>query len=65
MRVQRSLLVSATILLLATFCLSTRSEALLQPKVGVCHIPPDDPDNFHTIDVSANALTAHLDHGTC
>jgi hypothetical protein len=32
-------------------------------KVQVCHIPPGNPDNFHTISVSQNALQAHLDHG--
>ena len=31
--------------------------------VQVCHIPPDDPANFHTITVSENALPAHLAHG--
>lgn len=32
-------------------------------KVQVCHIPPGDPANFHTITISENALTAHLGHG--
>ena len=32
-------------------------------RVDVCHIPPGDPDNFHTITVSENALPAHLSHG--
>jgi len=31
-------------------------------KVEVCHIPPDDPGNFHTIKINENALTAHLAH---
>jgi len=29
-------------------------------KVDVCHRPPGNPDNFHTISVSENALQAHL-----
>lgn len=33
------------------------------PKVSVCHIPPDDPANYHTIRISQNALVAHLAHG--
>jgi hypothetical protein len=33
------------------------------PKVDICHIPPGNPDNFHTITVSENALPAHLAHG--
>lgn len=32
-------------------------------KVNVCHIPPDNPDNFHTITISSKALNAHLSHG--
>ncbi|NNE06226.1 MAG: hypothetical protein HKN15_10935 [Xanthomonadales bacterium] len=31
-------------------------------KVEVCHIPPDDPDNFHTIRIGSKALNAHLNH---
>lgn len=38
-------------------------------KFEVCHIPPSDPDNFHTITISENALDAHEAHedflGTC
>ncbi len=33
------------------------------PKVDVCHIPPDNPDNFHTKSVSENAVPSHLGHG--
>jgi hypothetical protein len=29
----------------------------------VCHVPPGNPDNAHTISVSAKALPAHLAHG--
>lgn len=32
-------------------------------KVDVCHIPPDDPDNFHTIRINSKALDAHMAHG--
>jgi hypothetical protein len=32
-------------------------------KVRICHIPPGNPDNAHTIEVSENAVDAHLDHG--
>ncbi len=37
--------------------------AAMAAKVNVCHIPPSDPDNWHTISVSSNALAAHLGHG--
>jgi hypothetical protein len=33
------------------------------PKVEVCHIPPGNPANFHTITISPSALPAHLAHG--
>jgi hypothetical protein len=32
-------------------------------KVTVCHMPPGNPDNAHTISVGAPALEAHLGHG--
>lgn len=32
-------------------------------KVDVCHIPPGNPDNAHTITISENAVSTHLDHG--
>src|SRR5262245_14867981 len=34
-----------------------------EQKVNVCHIPPGNPANFHTILISPNALAAHLAHG--
>lgn len=32
-------------------------------KVLVCHVPPGNPDNEHTIEISEDALEAHLGHG--
>ena len=32
-------------------------------KIEICHIPPGNPDNFHTIKISENAYSAHLAHG--
>jgi len=32
-------------------------------KVAICHIPPGNPDNAHTITVAAPAADAHLAHG--
>jgi len=40
------------------------SEAIaINSKVQVCHIPPGNPADFHTITVSEKALPAHLGHG--
>ena len=33
------------------------------PKIDVCHIPPGNPESIHTIQISENALPAHLAHG--
>jgi len=32
-------------------------------KVDVCHVPPENPANAHTITISKDALGAHLEHG--
>lgn len=32
-------------------------------KVTICHIPPGNPGNAHTISVSPNAVDTHLRHG--
>jgi hypothetical protein len=32
-------------------------------KVLICHIPPGNPDNAHTISVDESAVEAHLAHG--
>ena len=47
-------------LLLAFFALGAPAWAA---KVQVCHVPPGNPSNFHTITISENALQAHLAHG--
>jgi hypothetical protein len=37
--------------------------AASQQKVQVCHRPPGNPNNYHTITIGAPALPAHLAHG--
>ncbi|HSS78396.1 MAG TPA: calcium-binding EGF-like domain-containing protein, partial [Thermoanaerobaculia bacterium] len=32
-------------------------------KVVICHVPPGNPGNAHTITVSEAAVAAHLGHG--
>lgn len=34
-------------------------------KIIICHIPPGNPGNPQTIEVSLNSLPAHLAHGDC
>ena len=31
-----------------------------QPKITICHIPPGNPGNAHSITISLNALPAHV-----
>jgi len=31
-----------------------------EPKVTICHVPPGNPDNAHTITIGAPAVPAHL-----
>lgn len=41
----------------------TEAQGRGQEKVTICHIPPGNPDNAHTITVGAPAVPAHLAHG--
>ncbi len=34
-----------------------------ETHITICHIPPGNPGNAHTITISVNALPAHLAHG--
>ena len=49
--------------LIALFALTASAAWAGNAKVQVCHIPPGNPSNFHTITISENALQAHLAHG--
>jgi hypothetical protein len=50
---------------LIIFCVSISISAswYTKGKITICHVPPGNPANRHTIEVSQNALQAHLDHG--
>jgi hypothetical protein len=52
----------SALLLLGLVAFAAPALAAPAPKVEVCHIPPGNPDNFHTIVVSEKALKAHLGH---
>lgn len=51
------------LLLIIVFSLSFSVSASKNNKVTICHIPPGNPDNAHTIIVSENAAQAHFAHG--
>jgi hypothetical protein len=33
-----------------------------EEKVTICHIPPGNPENAHTITIGASAVQAHMDN---
>lgn len=43
--------------------LSAQVQGAGQDKVTICHVPPGNPSNAHTIRVGAPAVAAHLAHG--
>lgn len=62
MRKHRTPLLLAT-LFTASLFLAVSTALAGGTKVEICHIPPGNPGNFHTIKVNVNALSAHLGHG--
>jgi len=60
--VKRKLAFAVLIVVLAAFgTVATLADS--QGKVDICHIPPGNPDNAHMINVSVNAIPAHIAHG--
>lgn len=57
----RSSLVSMVVVALMVPAMAVA--AAPKEKVDVCHVPPGNPGNAHTISISGNALKAHLGHG--
>ncbi len=43
----------------ADFCIDDDGDG----KVTICHVPPGNPSNAHTISVNVNAVEAHIGHG--
>ena len=51
------------VLMVGAILLLTQSILAAPSKVQICHLPPGNPGNFHTITVSEKALGSHLAHG--
>lgn len=60
---KKYLLLLGVLLIAFTFTSNARKNNQADKKIIVCHIPPGNPDNTHAIEISINALQAHLDHG--
>lgn len=63
MTLNRKFALAVLVVGLAGFGGTAATHADSQGKVDVCHIPPGNPANAHTINVSVNAVPAHLAHG--
>jgi len=50
-------------ILIALFALSASAAWAGNGKIQICHIPPGNPGNWHTLTISQNALPAHQAHG--
>jgi len=50
-------------LLVVLWMLPALARAVPEGKVQVCHVPPSNPGNYHTITIPEAALKAHLAHG--
>ena len=53
------------IISMLALCLSATDPGAVAAEVGVtlCHLPPGNPANLHTIEVGEAAVPAHLAHG--
>jgi hypothetical protein len=65
MLIGRYSLARATVLVaaLAGLWASGAAQAAAGDTVQVCHLPPDNPANYHTLSIGRSALAAHLGHG--
>ncbi|MBU2938697.1 hypothetical protein KO494_03995 [Lacinutrix sp. C3R15] len=53
-----------SVALVSILSMSSSSEnKALNEKVTICHIPPENPSNYHEITVSVHAICAHIAHG--
>lgn len=60
---KRSVLLVAILALLLVPATSVAAKGGPKPKTTICHIPPGNPGEAHTISVGGNAAAAHLAHG--
>ena len=59
----RSAVLLVAVISIGLFALTAMRGPKEGPKITICHIPPGNPDNAHSITISINALPAHLAHG--
>jgi hypothetical protein len=52
-------------LALFSFLLAASVALAKTDKTVVCHVPPGNPGNAHTISVADRAVASHLAHGDC
>jgi len=54
---------AAGLILIASLAAVTSPAQARDNKITICHVPPGNPDNAHTITISENAWPAHQSHG--
>ena len=55
--------IGAALLAVAMLVPAAAASATEEQKVTICHVPPGNPTNAHTIEVGESAVPAHLEHG--
>jgi len=63
MKLRLAALCSCCLCFLTILVLTVMTAEAGQTKVCICHRPPGNPDNAHTICIGAPAVRAHLRHG--
>jgi hypothetical protein len=56
-------LIDAPLILVSTEKVVEKATGNADKKVTICHIPPGNSENKHTLDISDSALQTHLAHG--
>src|SRR5215213_10692024 len=59
----KKMMLLASVMGLVALMLAAAPAFAQQDRVTICHIPPGNPGNAHTITVGAPAVDAHLAHG--
>ena len=60
---KKTLILLGVVVTAFTIASNTTKKENKNQKVIICHIPPGNPANAHDIEISINALPAHLAHG--
>ena len=57
---KKSIFILSILSIVVFTSLATKPEG---EKIIICHVPPGNPENAHSIEISVAALQTHLNHG--